>query len=299
MQKSILSFLRKFSVVFIFFSLIINLQAQEEATPKMAWEVTSPQGETAYFIGSVHMVKPELYPLDSVYYQLLEKADVVGFEVNMDSLLIQSQTLLPKYGLYPMGETLKDHLSEKTFIKLEKHMDSLGVPLAMMLQMKPWVVASSLTALGLQKAGYSSQGIDQHFFTKAKDANKEIIGLETTEFQMRIFADMTDEEQVDFLEYSLDHAKEGIDSIDEIMELWKKGDSENLNKLMEGGMEEFSPEVYQDLIINRNKNWVPEIEKLLKEGKTPLIIVGVGHLVGENSVNNLLIEEGYQVKQLH
>lgn len=298
MQNSIYFFLRKFVLVFIFCFCAVNIQAQNNAAPKMAWEVTSPEGDTGYLIGSVHMVKPSLYPLDSVYYQLLKKADVVGFEVNMDSLLIQSQALLPKYGLYPMGETLKDHLSEQTFNKLEKHMDSLGVPLAMMLQMKPWVVASSLTALGLQKAGYSTQGIDQHFFNKAKDANKKIIGLETTEFQMRVFADMPDPEQIDFLEYSLDHAKEGIESIDEIMEYWKKGDSENLDKLMAGGMEEFSQEVYDNLILNRNKNWVPEIIELLKDGKTPLIIVGAGHLVGENSVNDLLIKEGYQVEQL-
>lgn len=298
MQNSILFLFRKFAFVLIFCCFVVNIQAQNETTPKMAWEVTSPQGETAYLLGTIHMVKPDLYPLDSAYYRIFKKADVVGFEVNMDSLLVETQALLPKYGMYPMGETLKDHLSEETFDKLENHMDSLGVPLAMMLQMKPWVVASSLTALELQKAGYYAQGIDQHFFTRAKDADKEIIGLETTEFQLRIFADMSDEEQIDYLEYSLNHAKEGVESIDEIVELWKKGDSENLDKLMAGGMEDFSQEVYDNLIINRNKEWVPKIIKLLKEGKTPLIIVGAGHLVGENSVNDLLSKEGYKVEQL-
>lgn len=298
MKHQNLFFVRKSVVILIILVITFGVQAQETKTSNMAWEVTSPQGQTAYLIGSVHMVKLELYPLDSVYYQILEEADVVGFEVHMDSLLIQSQALLPKYGLYPMGETLKDHLSEETFDKLDNYMESLGVPLAMMLQMKPWVVASSLTALELQKSGYSTEGIDQHFFKKATDANKEIIGLETTEFQMRIFADMSDQEQLDYLEYSLENAKEGIESIDKIMEFWKKGDGENLDKLMEGGMMEFSQEVYEDLIVNRNKNWVPQIKKLLEDGKTPLIIVGAGHLVGKNSVNDLLIKEGYQLKQL-
>src|SRR5690625_7787562 len=85
----------------------------------------------------------------------------MAFEVHLDSLLTDSQRLLPQYGLYPMGESLKDHLPEDLFEKLDQQMQSLGVPLAMMLQMKPWVVASSLTALELQQDGYSIEGIDQ------------------------------------------------------------------------------------------------------------------------------------------
>ena len=297
MKKQTPPFLNLLFLTICFFTVSLFAKAQETPSQHMAWKITSEKGKTGYLIGSVHMVKPELFPLDSVYYQIFDQANIISFEVNMDSLLIESQALLPKYGLYPMGESLKDHLSEKTFQKLEKHMDSLGIPLVTMLQMKPWVIASSLSALELQKSGYSIEGIDQHFFNKAKDKSKEIIGLETTEFQMKIFAEMPDKEQIDYLKYSLENARESVESINEIMELWKIGDAESLHQLMEGEMMDFSQEVYNNIITDRNEKWIPKIERLMEE-KTPLIIVGVGHLVGENSVNNLLIKKGYEVKQL-
>ncbi len=297
MKKQTTHFFSLFCLALCFFTFIFSTQAQEKSNAHMVWKITSEEGKTGYLLGSVHMAKPELFPLDSIYYEVFDKADIIGFEVNLDSLLIETQALLPKYGLYPTGESLKDHLSEETFKKLEDYMSSFGVPIVTMLQMKPWIIASSFSALELQKSGYSIEGIDQHFFNKAKDKNKKIIGLETTEFQMKIFAEMPEKEQIDFLEYSLENAKESVESIDEIMRFWEIGDAENLHQLMEGGMEEFSHEVYEDIIINRNKNWIPKIQQLMQD-HTPLIIVGVGHLVGENSVNDLLTKEGYQVKQL-
>ena len=49
------------------------------------------------------------------------------------------------------------------------------------------------------------------------------------------------------------------------------------------------------LLINRNKNWIPEISKYAKE-KPTFFGVGAGHLPGENGVINLLRKAGYTVK---
>lgn len=287
-----------FLFLFTFFCFTFISSGQDSKNRLMAWEVTSEKDATAYLVGSVHIVKPEIYPLDSVYYQLLEKSDKVGFEVNMDSLLIESQALLPKYGLYPLGETLENHLPKETLEKLESELKSLGIPLAMMMQMKPWVVSTSLTALQLQQSGYSTEGIDQHFFNRAKKAEKPVFGLETTELQMKIFDNMTDQEQIDFLEYSLENSSETINSMDEMLENWKKGDAEKLVEYMDNGLEQFSESAYFRIFTERNQNWVPQIEKFIEDGETVLIIVGAGHLVGKNSVNDLLEKKGYSVKQL-
>lgn len=150
----------------------------------------------------------------------------------------------------------------------------------------------------LRQKGYSAESIDQHFFTKAKNAGKAVWGLETTELQMQIFDNMSDEEQVEFLEYTLKNSAESVAAIDKMMEAWKKGDAEALSEFVNGGMEDFSEQVYYEIFEQRNQNWVPQIEKMMKEGKTPLIIVGAGHLVGEKSVNDLMEKKGYSVKQL-
>jgi uncharacterized protein YbaP (TraB family) len=51
------------------------------------------------------------------------------------------------------------------------------------------------------------------------------------------------------------------------------------------------------LLIQRNKNWVQQIEGAMRNNKNFLFVVGAGHLVGPESVVDMLKERGYQVKQ--
>lgn len=264
----------------------------------MIWEATAPNGQTAYLMGTVHIVKPDLYPLDTLYDEVFEKSDALVLEVRTDSLQADFQKLMPKYGLYVAGESIKDHLSEETYKKLAAKLDSLGTPLAMMQQMKPWVIATSMEGLEMQKAGYSAQGIDAYFFDKAQKADKEIVSLETTEEQMKIFAGMSDKEQTEYLEYKLSNAQESVEAVDTMMAYWENGKSEKLADFLIDEMENQSKEAYDNLLINRNKKWVPKIIKLVETGKTPLIAVGSAHLVGEKSVNDLLKKKGFKIKQL-
>jgi uncharacterized protein YbaP (TraB family) len=49
------------------------------------------------------------------------------------------------------------------------------------------------------------------------------------------------------------------------------------------------------LLTNRNNNWIPIIEKNIKEAGC-FFAVGAGHLAGENGVIHLLRKAGYTVK---
>src|SRR5690625_7458145 len=135
--------MKKLLFLFSFLLIVFTAPAQEDSS-YMAWEAVSPQGQTVFFIGSVHMVKPDLYPLETTYYDLLDQADVLAFEVHLDSLLTDSQRFLSQYGLYAMGESLKDHLPEDLLEKLDQQLHTLCVPLAMMLQLNTRAAASSL-----------------------------------------------------------------------------------------------------------------------------------------------------------
>lgn len=279
--------------------LIPNVSlAQGSSTHKhILWEAVSPQQDTAYFVGTVHLAKPDLYPLDSIYDEVLKKSDALVFEVHLDSLMADSQRLLPKMGFYQKNENLKDYITEELYQALNAKSKSLGIPFSMLTQMKPWVAALTLTSMELQKAGYTTEGIDMYLFNKGKQNNKEMFGLETTKFQLSFFDDMSNEAQIKILELSLKSATANIESIDTIMKFWKRGKPEALNKTMNSEMDEYSDEMTDQLLYQRNKNWVPKIQKILDQHKTPMVIVGVGHLVGKNSVLNLLEKEGFKVTQ--
>jgi len=57
------------------------------------------------------------------------------------------------------------------------------------------------------------------------------------------------------------------------------------------------PALYQSLLVARNRKWIARIEALLNDDKNYLVIVGTGHLVGRDSVIDLLKKDGVGATQ--
>jgi uncharacterized protein YbaP (TraB family) len=164
--------------------------------------------------------------------------------------------------------------------------------------MKPWMVALSLTSLELMRAGYlGEQGIDSNLNARAKADGKHRRSLESIEFQVSLFADLSVEESVDFLRYSLDELDTVIPLVDELVAAWESGDAARLEELLVGGFEEH-PELFLRLVTDRNRRWLPQVEALLDGDTDALVVVGALHLVGENGLVEMLREAGYELGQL-
>ena len=56
--------------------------------------------------------------------------------------------------------------------------------------------------------------------------------------------------------------------------------------------------LHEVLLVERNRNGIPEIEKFLATDRDVMFPVEAGHLVGEDSVVDLLREKGYEVMPL-
>ena len=93
------------------------------------------------------------------------------------------------------------------------------------------------------------------------------------------------------------------DTFDEtgyFFDVWENGDTELFESLSVEGLNN-SPALaymYDKLVIERNTNWMPKIEEFLADEYTYFIVVGAGHLVGEEGLIILLDEAGYTVEQL-
>tara|TARA_B100000959_G_scaffold64306_1_gene67953 strand:+ start:1322 stop:1519 length:198 start_codon:yes stop_codon:yes gene_type:complete len=57
------------------------------------------------------------------------------------------------------------------------------------------------------------------------------------------------------------------------------------------------PKLYEEFLIDRNRDWIPCLETLMNSGSKTLVIVGVGHLVGEKGVISLLKSRDYKIKK--
>ena len=201
-------------------------------------------------------------------------------------------------GLYAGGTTLKDHIAEKTYASAAKEMKELGVDVAAFNQFKPWLTAITLTALKLQKLGFDpKQGIDQYFYRKAKNENKEVDRLETLEFQIDLFDGMPERTQEMMLVQTLKDISTMEKEVEAIIKAWASGDVKAMESALLQSMREY-PEVYQRLVSDRNRGWIPKIESYLSQSENYLIVVGAGHLAGKDSIIEMLKAKGYSVEQL-
>jgi uncharacterized protein YbaP (TraB family) len=273
-------------------------QSQPEVTSKSCLWSVEAGGNTIYLLGSLHVLKNDAYPLATAIEEAYSSSRKVVFETDMNAMTNPSvQQKMLALGVYPEGQTLDQHLSGKTRNLLKKKMSELGLPMQQFVRFRPWFIALTLATFELQRLGYNPMyGIDMHFFGRAKTDEKELGFFEPVDYQIDLLGKMTDQDQESFLNQTLEEMDIVAELAAEMTSYWESGDAENLYQLMNRSFKDHQG-IRDRLLIQRNKNWSSQIEALMKENKNVLVIVGAGHLVGPDSVVDLLKKKGYSVKQ--
>jgi uncharacterized protein YbaP (TraB family) len=164
--------------------------------------------------------------------------------------------------------------------------------------LRPWMVAVALVGMELQKLGFNQEhGVDKYFFDKAKKDKKLVVPLETIDFQLGLFSGLTKAESDALLQQTITEISSFKNILNEMTDAWKTGDTAALDKLILQAMREY-PDVHKKLLIDRNKDWAGKIEKQLATGKNVFVVVGAAHLVGKDSVVDLLAKKGFKVQQM-
>ncbi len=268
------------------------------------WQVTSDTA-TVYLLGSIHFADKSFYPLRQEIENAFSRCEylVVELDVNkVDAEIYNS--LLSQKGVYKDGKTIKDVISNETWLRLQKRLDQLNINYDVIKNYRPGVLVLTLTAMQVMHMGFDPQlGIDVHFLLEATRQAKNIIELETLEQQINLFLNIPDDELL---------LKESLYSLDEselmmanMVSYWKQGDETQMNKLLfEDAIEDYPAfsEIYDRLFYERNEQMTLKIDAMLKQkaaGKTfYFVVVGAGHLIGEKGIVNSLKEKGYDLKRL-
>jgi hypothetical protein len=257
------------------------------------WRVQG-DGATVYLLGSVHAMREDSYPLPAAMETAFDSVERLVFEVDLDDLSSAAIQMLAA-GTLGGERTLEGVVGPATWTKLMVQVEKTDFPAAMFQRMKPWMAAVTITALAMTEAGYlPSAGVDAYFSRRAEEAGKERIALETAEFQVGLFADLTPEQSAAFLRYTLADLETVIPDLDELSAHWRAGRAEAVEALMAEGFDEF-PELLEKMVTDRNRAWMPLIEGLLAGDSDAMVVVGALHLVGEEGLINLLRKRGYTV----
>src|SRR5580765_2000591 len=275
------------------------LWAQEAKAPASShhslWKIQGKQA-TVYLLGSVHALQDKDYPLASVIESAFTNSRVVAFETDIGEL--ESPALAMKMlskSQLPEGQTLENVLSPEIYKTFMKHVEESGTPAMMVERMKPAMAAITLEVFELMKMGLNPEnGVDKHFYPLAKNAGKEIIPLESVDYQMELVTGFSKEEGELLMKSTLKEIDNVKSEFGELVKAWREGDADKLQKLMNEAMAD-SPAIYKRLLTDRNHNWIPKIKELVGGNKNAIIIVGAGHLVGKEGVVQLLQKDGLKV----
>jgi uncharacterized protein YbaP (TraB family) len=268
-------------------------QAPVEQRKTFLWAIASPTA-TVHLLGSIHLVSPDVYPLDPRIESAFQRAGTVVFETAMDpaSQLAAGQKLAAA-GTYPAGDSIDRHLDRETLELLRQRLSRSGAPLDAVRSFRPWFVALVLSLEEMRKLGYQPDlGIDVHLADKARD-RKRILGLETVDEQVALFARMSEGVQASVLRESLAKLDELGTLMNKTQLLWRAGDARAIDALLVAPLRKDFPDVYQRLFADRNRKMAAAIEGYLRTSGEYFVVVGAGHLVGAEGILNLLQRKGY------
>jgi len=283
----------------LFSFLVIMLAVADAASARtFAWKVTG-KGGAIYLVGSVHVLTPDFYPLDPALEAAYKDSNLLVEEVDMAELLDPaSQMAALSRGMLTGDQTLDKLLSPATLALVKKATGDLGAAGGPLMRFKPWMLAIALQGFELQKVGFDPElGLDKHFYDQAKEQGKAVQGLETADYQISRFDTMTMEQQDRMLAQTLKELDTEISSVGKLTAAWKSGDAPAVERIVLADLKS-DPQMYQRLLVERNKNWLPKIEALFAGRGRALVVVGAAHLVGPDGVLAMLKAKGYTVEQL-
>src|SRR5262249_32774027 len=280
-------------------AIVLTLVAAAAQAKSFAWKVTGKNGAIVYLIGSVHLLSNDFYPLQPPLEAAYNDSDLLIEEVDMAELTNPaSQMVLLGKAMLPSSTPLDKVISTQTYQLLEKRATTLGLPVEPFKLLKPWMAALTLVQVEWQQAGFDPQlGLDRHFYDQATADGKTTQGLETAEYQISRLDGMTMEQQEHLLAESLKEAETEKATMKKLVEAWRAGDSAAVEKIVLADLKA-EPVLYQRLLVERNRNWLPKIEALFARPRHALVVVGAAHLVGPDGLLAALRAKGYTVEQL-
>jgi uncharacterized protein YbaP (TraB family) len=271
-----------------------SLGAQEKS---LLWKV-SQNDKSIFLLGSIHYLRKENYPLNQAILDAFDASKRLVLEIDLNNTPAgAAQRVTLEKAIYRDGTNLEQNVSPETYQLASRRANQLGLDMRILNPMKPWFAALTMVAINLQRMGLNPKlGVDRHLAERAQSSGKPTSGLETLESQLGIFDQLPAREQESMLRETVGELERLDRDINEIVQSWLKGDGRRLTTLLLTGMQDY-PELYERVLVERNRRWLADIENLVQQGSGAMVVVGAAHLVGKDSVVEMLKAKGYTVEQ--
>lgn len=261
-------------------------------------------GHSAYLFGTIHVGKQAFFPLEPEVTRALSDSGALVIELDIrDNLPFQQA--LDKHGRYPAGDSIAHHLAPATLRQLVQALAKAGLPLRTVERYKPWLVANILVGMQLEGHGLErGQGVEYFLLAAAKRQDKTVRELESADYQLALFDSLDDRQQEQYLRENLADLDSGraLRNSQSLVDAWSAADAPRMNALwrdLTSGPTISASFLQQTLLGKRNPEMASAIERIMQHDQRPFVGVGLLHLLGENSVPQLLKRRGYEVERIY
>lgn len=286
-------------LLLLFLSLgLTSVSAQQ--TKGIFWEVSgNGLAKPSYLFGTYHVLNHGFLETVPKVKSAFEQSSGVIVETTIDSTKLLQLTPL----MMMKDSKISDLMSADEFKLVSEEVASqTGMPMSLLNQFKPYMVATLLTLSYSQKQNkseldkYPGRPIDIYLAYEGKRAGKSVSTFETMEQQMAILLDHTPvKEQATQLVELVKNREEVIASQTTLLNLYINQDLGGMNQLLKKYEKQFGETSH--LLDDRNVKWMESLPEFLKKGNQ-FLAVGAGHFTGEKSLLKLLQQKGYTIKTL-
>jgi hypothetical protein len=260
------------------------------------WVVRSDHAQI-YLFGTLHALSPAAAGWRTpLYDDIYARAQTLWFETDVDGAdPLAISNLVAHYGVDP-----KRSLSQKL---TAPDVDALRhtADLSRIDHLRPWAAALMLSMQpALAQGATASAGADVAITRSARAAAKPVKFFETLEDQARLFADLPEPAEVQYLTQVIRERAHRRPAREEPLEqAWLDGDLAKLGPALVGEMKANNPALYQALLKRRNEQWAETLTRELALGpKVELVNVGALHLLGDDGLPALMKARGYTVERV-
>jgi uncharacterized protein len=259
------------------------------------WTVSDKDSEIVIF-GSIHVLPEDLDWRPFALDKALALADDIWFEVPFDAAAdTAAQRESSARGFLPEGRSLSAMLSKVGRARLATVAASLNVPLGQLDRMRPWYAELTLSSALYRKSGaQASLGVEQTLAKAAPRAQRR--AFETPAEQVGFFASAPMGDQIASLEQTLRQIDRSPGDYQVLVRAWMAGDTAALDREAVQPLRKTAPRLYALLVAQRNARWADRIARRLDGSGRTVIVVGVGHLVGQDGVPARLRAKGIKVE---
>lgn len=260
------------------------------------WRV-SKDGNEVFIGGTVHVLSQADYPLPPEFMVAYTNAQKLVLETDLNGMndpKIQAQWR--QRLLYSKGDTLKNHLKATTYKALADYMTGIHMPVDSVAHFKPTMVMLTLMMLELKRLGMGDSGVDMFFNRLALAEGKPVGQLESVEKQLTVLENMANGRENELILSTLRDMKQLPIVMNDVKKAWRSGDLAKQEELGINPMRKEFPALYDSILVERNKSWMPQIEAFLKTAETEFILVGALHLAGQDGLIAQLRQLGYRVE---